>query len=94
VEYYQPVIGTILGKNHGTTKAYVAAVRYAEVLFLKLKEALNARVGYKQAPSMFTFIFQSHFGGWVREQSICEEPIPSLDLVSMFRRFSMGRNLD
>jgi hypothetical protein len=94
VEYYQPVIGTILGKNHSTTKAYVAAVRYAEGIFLELKEALNAKVGFKQAPSMFTFIFQSHFGGWFREQFISEEPIPPPDLVSMFRRFSMGRNLD
>jgi hypothetical protein len=94
VEYYQPVIGTILGKNHRTTKAYVAAVRYVEGIFLELKEALNAKVGYKQAPSMFTFIFQSHFGGWFREQFITEEPIPPPDLVAMFRRFSMGRNLD
>jgi hypothetical protein len=94
VEYYQPVIGTILGKNHVTTKAYVAAVRYAEGIFLELKEALNAKVGFKQAPSMFTFIFQSHFGGWFREQFISEEPVPPPDLISMFRRFSMGRNLD
>ena len=94
VEYYQPVIGTILGKNHATTKAYVAAVRYAEGIFLELKEALNAKVGYKQAPSMFTFIFQSHFGGWFREQFISEQPVPPPDLVAMFRRFSMGRNLD
>jgi hypothetical protein len=94
VEYYQPVIGTILGKNHRTTKAYIAAVQYAEGIFLELKEALNARVGYKQALSMFAFIFQSHFGGWFREQFISKEPIPPPDLVSMFRRFSMGRNLN
>ena len=94
VECYQPVIGTILGVYHPATKAYIAAVKYSSRIFLELKDALSAKVGFKKAPSMFVYIFQAYFGGWFREQFVSEDKVPPPDLVSMFRRFSMGRNLD
>jgi ABC-type transporter Mla MlaB component len=84
VESYQPVLATILGRSHATTKAYVAAVKYSSRVFLELKEALNVKVGYKKGPSMFVYIFQAHFGGWFREQFVSEDIVPAPNLVAMF----------
>jgi hypothetical protein len=84
VEYYQPVIGTLIGTQHPTTQAYVTAVKYAAHIFLELKDSLSAKVGFQKAQSMFVYISQAHFVGWFREQFKSEDKVPPPDSVSMF----------
>ena len=94
VEAYQPVVTAILGELHPTALEYIRAVKYASTIFLSLKQALEDKVGRKQAPAVYSYIFHSSMHGWFREQYHTRYPVPPPELVNDFRRFSMRKNLE
>jgi hypothetical protein len=94
VEAYQPVITAILGELHPTALEYICAVKYASTIFLSLKQALEDKVGKRQGPAMYVYIFHSSMHGWFREQYHTRYNVPPPELVSDFRRFSMRKNLE